>query len=310
MKLQFISIFLLIFSFGKAQDYKPMLLSDNNWLVTAFVHGWGEGDPDSYYDYRFRFTDNQVEFDGQLYEELEYRTRYRENNQDPPWVGNWIIASFYLREDVAQKKVWVYYAESDNPTFQHETGEFLLYDFNLEIGDSIPIDGFTSFPYGVPAKITNITYEWIDIPDVNWQVKTFWLDVSDGYSQIPFVLYEGIGNSHGIVNYELTWDAGWELTGFDKFLNVKEIFVDDIKIYPNPFTDNFKIKTENPIRKIELYDESGRLIIETRDSQLENTSLLSQGIYILKIYFENKTIQSYKLIKTKTSKFGSGGISA
>lgn len=293
MKTLITLVSLIIFCQINAQAYTPMVLPDNNWTATFFMHGLED---DVYIDNQFRLTGEEVVFDGKVYKEIEYRYRTRINSGTPPWGGNWEVTNFYLRESTAEKKVWIYYDDLPSPAFQHVPGEFLLYDFNLEVGDDIPIDGFLSYPHGIPAKITEISYEYIDIPDVNWQVKTFTLSVS-GESQVPFVLYEGIGSSHGLVMYELSWDAGWELIGFNEVLSLSEQDLTTVKIYPNPFKNQLVIDSEERFEYADLYDTAGRHILKIDSSGVVNTSELTEGIYFLKIKFKDSSPKSYKLIK-------------
>lgn len=58
-----------------------------------------------------------------------------------------------------------------------------------------------------------------------------------------------------------------------------------IKIYPNPCNDYLKIKSEDLIKTISLYDTGGRLIFYETLSNFEkeiSMSFLSNGIYLLK----------------------------
>lgn len=71
------------------------------------------------------------------------------------------------------------------------------------------------------------------------------------------------------------------------------------KIYPNPFNLNFQIETNATISNYSLYDISGKLLISTDSkSRLDNQSgLLSNGAYFLKLTFDNNENHTQKLIK-------------
>ncbi|MEZ0007525.1 hypothetical protein ABH942_002907 [Flavobacterium sp. 28YEA47A] len=71
------------------------------------------------------------------------------------------------------------------------------------------------------------------------------------------------------------------------------------KIYPNPFNLNFQIETNATISNYSLYDISGKLLISTDSkSRLDNQSgLLSNGAYFLKLTFDNNQNYTQKLIK-------------
>ena len=77
----------------------------------------------------------------------------------------------------------------------------------------------------------------------------------------------------------------------------------DIKIFPNPFQNqlNIEVKSDNmPIRSVEFFDISGRLIYQNTDinkSQLQvNADLFKPGVYFLKTYFDKGIVNS-KIIK-------------
>ncbi len=70
-----------------------------------------------------------------------------------------------------------------------------------------------------------------------------------------------------------------------------------IKIYPNPVKNHLNIESKNIITKIEIFDISGKLIMEPNTNLVSiNLSELLSGIYYIRIETENKvTIE--KIIK-------------
>ncbi|MBB6371415.1 T9SS type A sorting domain-containing protein [Chryseobacterium shigense] len=71
-------------------------------------------------------------------------------------------------------------------------------------------------------------------------------------------------------------------------VETKELFQ-----FINPFHDELNFKTSEKIKSIEIYDESGRLVLKGKDSAI-NTSTLQKGVYLITI-----TTQSNKLISKK-----------
>lgn len=70
-------------------------------------------------------------------------------------------------------------------------------------------------------------------------------------------------------------------------------------VYPNP-TDNFlKVKYNDEIDEIKLYNIIGELILETKnfETPILNVESLIDGIYFIDFYFENKRIERKKFIK-------------
>lgn len=78
--------------------------------------------------------------------------------------------------------------------------------------------------------------------------------------------------------------------------------IDNIKTYPNPFTNQLTIEANETIQKVEIYNILGQLIksisIENSNNSLINLDMseISQGNYIAKIHMTS-TIKSVKLIK-------------
>lgn len=77
----------------------------------------------------------------------------------------------------------------------------------------------------------------------------------------------------------------------------------DFKVYPNPTADNLTLKVTNRDTKnlkYTLYGIDGKLIYEEVISQ-ELTAIptgeLAQGLYIVSVYDNNKTIKSFNVIK-------------
>ena len=93
-----------------AQDYKPLLDNFNEWHVTNCDYGCST---DVY------FTDGDTIVDGKEYKILN--------------GYHFISRTFLLREELALRKVYLnFVAQSGNK-------EYLLYDFSLNVGDSIDI---------------------------------------------------------------------------------------------------------------------------------------------------------------------------
>ena len=68
-------------------------------------------------------------------------------------------------------------------------------------------------------------------------------------------------------------------------VKIDEISFDNIRVYPNPFTDYITIDAPNEtISQIEIFDITGNLIRQQKTNVTPiNLKELSDGIYILKI---------------------------
>ena len=74
---------------------------------------------------------------------------------------------------------------------------------------------------------------------------------------------------------------------------IEEILAEKLMIYPNPAKKELFIKSELPVKKIELLDLTGRTVETWHAASLQNSattinlSALPQGVYMLKIYTDS-----------------------
>jgi len=85
-------------------------------------------------------------------------------------------------------------------------------------------------------------------------------------------------------------------------VSIKQIFVEDIVLFPNPFTNEINISNSVSVKSIEIYDAMGRKVqsYETLNPKLEsviNVSHLSGGIYFIMIESITGDRKIYKMLK-------------
>lgn len=90
---------------------------------------------------------------------------------------------------------------------------------------------------------------------------------------------------------------GIESFSFDT-LGVENVSIteNDIKIYPNPASEFIKIEANKTIDKIELYDLIGKRVLKTTQTNQIKINYLPNGIYLIKLFLDNKTITK-KIVK-------------
>ena len=90
----------------------------------------------------------------------------------------------------------------------------------------------------------------------------------------------------------------FEIKGLSENLSNSEIQQNNSTVFPNPVSDYLNIRSENEILKIQIYDLLGKNLIRTEQDNLAsvNLSLLSPGVYIVKI-FSDEIVESKRIIK-------------
>ncbi|MCU4175237.1 LamG-like jellyroll fold domain-containing protein [Carboxylicivirga sp. N1Y90] len=120
-----------------------------------------------------------------------------------------------------------------------------------------------------------------------------------GYASYGSEYFKGIIDDVRIYNKALTTDDISSL--FNQVpTNTEIIFLNDIKLYPNPVIDELKVDLPmDGEKRLSLYDVGGCLVYQTiSDSNIEsiNMSDLKCGLYILKIDSDNAS-SSHRIIK-------------
>ena len=129
--------------------------------------------------------------------------------------------------------------------------------------------------------------------------------LSYAYSSIPDFIpsnqWAGIGppnilNSVSIpAKYRYNYNAIFSNSCGENFTQVKITNQNNIKIYPNPFTNDLHILGNN-IKRIMIYDTFGRLVYDQKNDFIINNINWKKGIYLINVVSDNKSY-SYKIIK-------------
>lgn len=84
----------------------------------------------------------------------------------------------------------------------------------------------------------------------------------------------------------------------NKNLGLESVFSSKFSTYPNPSSDYLDIKTNESIDKIEFYTTLGKLVIQEEKSIKKiDTRFLKPGLYLMKIYSDNKVVNKKVIIK-------------
>jgi hypothetical protein len=298
-------IFLMKISFGQTHIYYPFPTSNTTWRESSNAYS---GFCSDYQD----FITGDTIINGDVYSKIQ-----RFGVQYELLAGNCtndIIATYNeyrgaYRNDSVNKKVWFIPA--------NEISDTLLYDFNLNINDSLPASflynpliGMNSYVSQIDSMLIGMSYH-----------QRFWISSSTGINQYMY-LVEGIGSDHGLLanifpqfedlenllcviqeGYTIYPNATTQCDLVTEILSTPNPII-PVSLYPNPASEYVKIDFENTTKNIdvEIFDLLGvkKLSIENIGPNFNvNISNLDSGLYLYQIYHNRKEAYWGKLIKVK-----------
>lgn len=313
MKTLLLSITLTFFaatSYG--QGYIPI---PDTLAVWRQSFGGGGGPGQVIYLKEQIFTAEKVTIASFTYTALR-KTGHRKPNYSSPQLFGFTDTLFgYFRNDISAQQVLFRYNLND-------TSDRILYDFSLNIGDTIPS--------------TWIGNNWLNVID---SIDTVWMFGTPrkrllfyDYSGIPFAtgaIIEGVGSIHGFaadltVPLEPTWSDlecfSFKDSAYSEFAappdfkhpvysgsscwlysEIKEFENhSSITTFPNPFSNQLNISFEdNEQTTISLYNFLGQLVLQQTftNNTTVNTAQLAEGIYIYELRNEAGTVKTGKVVK-------------
>lgn len=315
MKKHIVFIFCVCIAavYGQTSVYHPFPDSNASWNFDYSTYQCPWGDSHEYYSI---ILSGDTSINGQVYQKLhvphiDFISAGCTQVHQPGYWGA-------VRNDIPTKKVYYY------PVYG--TGEELLYDFTLEVGDTV--EG-------------HLASWWSDEPDTVIAIDS--VLVGDDYHKRWFInpwydiyLIEGVGSTYGLISPspQNTIDApGYYLMCFsqdgmsqypdptvdcDLILSVGEIQPPSalLEVYPNPTTGKFQITSTPPerhtsfsragktqIQNIEVVDLYGKEVkgivcdfefgacLEFGICSLEvDLGGCPAGIYFIKISFKDQSV--------------------
>jgi len=276
--LALITFFICFLTTTNGQNYIPFPTENTTWeTVTQFMDPWNPS-----YSYDYGKTNGDTIINGQQYTII---TRLN-------------FPSCFIRENNGL----VYCKYSNISSF--DTTEFLLYNFNLQLGDTMQLARI-----GYELQFYTGHVEYLDSVFIGTKYHK---KISIG--GLEFV--EGIGSLQGLLYPEIPW-VDWmaDLTCFSindtifslagegttysgncwQFVDVREPETNKLIVSPNPTNDFLRI-IGPPITKAELFTINGQKILETT---LQNINLMDyeRGIYLLKVYSVDRSAVNFKIVK-------------
>ncbi len=322
-----LAIFFCLLQMCSAQAYRSFLVDSAHWLMTTSqcycdVAYPQPTDCSILTEYSYKLDGNDT-IDGIVYKRLIQsilKTVYP--NPDPTsycglnaYSPCRVVA--LLREDTAAKKVYIRRPNGPSGWCSQDT---LLYDFSLQIGDSM------KFNASCPSSMQNDSLYLVD--SINYELygtlslKTWYLhDLGSNSNFSNLKLYESVGASVGFWGYRLNFDEGQLENGLVQYclgsdsacgfncvnplLGVTSSFLQNnsIAIYPNPTKNILTLDINNLTAyqnlKFVVSDILGQeiqteVIIKAKTEV--NISALGSGIYLWHLLSDKDVILSGKVV--------------
>ncbi len=215
----------------------------------------------------------------------------------------------YMREEDNGK---VYFYDNDK--------EYLLYDFGMEVGDSIKIYWQQCYECETYIRLDSITEE-----EIGGAMRKCYHTSSNefGFWGAPVVWVEGIGSLDGLFYPESMTAPGGYITTLlcykekGELVYMNEEFDDCViyntlskeevmtetsisKVYPNPGENILNIRTVISEGRIEVYDILGKVVYKqdiTEEVTKIPTEGWAKGMYLWRVYSEGKEAEGGKWVK-------------
>lgn len=292
MKFFVLTLLLLLGNFIYSQTY-PIPASEARW---GMVQAWGPPDlpgagKTGYY---FTFNGKDTIINNILYQAWS-KTRFTRYDGDILYIIDSLCST------------------------TNEIVELKYYDFNLEVNDTFLLPEI-DFGNEIIATVTDVS-TMIDIagkirkvveletPD---HIKLKWVEgLGDVYYGLFYMngIYSASDMGSWLVCYSDSSGNVYKQEGFDfpcdsldyyyvQFNAVEEVLIckDEIKVFPNPFTNYINIETEENSVMIRISNLKGQELIMSHQKQIQCGGL-KNGLYFLEVIFDDKTNKTFIINK-------------
>jgi hypothetical protein len=302
-------------SINYSQTYIPFPTDSSTWVLSKFCNP--PCDP---------FSDNQpqqiVQHGDSLKNGLQYHKLYMVHTGTNSPLFHCLYREF-------MKKIYVKYPLGS--MFGSDTSEFVLYNFNLNVGDTFTVKTPTNvsgpLPNTAKMKLNSVTTGTVSYSTGTRKLYSFSSVTTPSPTALVMSItwYEGIGSNQGLL-YNLAFRS-WPISvsppnPYSYYLNCfykSNSFIPNLTclptnisqnnksltnlfLYPNPSNDIVALNNADNIniKSVVLYNILGNIcLFETDRQKMDkmNISHLSTGIYHCKITSENNDFTDFKIIK-------------
>ena len=215
--------------------------------------------------------------------------------------------------DSTELSPYLIFQDSDTVSIfnSNEHGLYKFLVFNASLGDTIVLD----FPYNNQSKpyrviIDTIKYEEFDgvylkkyvlnqLDEIRWY-DGFYLEKVGGHeyflplgaiiipeSYNPIRCYHDVNTNINFTSVECSY----------RIINsTNDVLANNFELYPNPVKDIINIRSDIAIDNVEILNNNGAILLETKDSKIDISKLPSR-VYFLKIYSKSNQTYTQNIIK-------------
>ena len=149
--------------------------------------------------------------------------------------------------------------------------------------------------YGTSNDVASMINQIVDLPNINQNAKqNFTMDFVVPSTGVYYFGFNAYSDKDKYNLYVDDISITVSTMGTNEIANSK----DNVKIYPNPFSEVLSISDVRDVKSISITDASGRLVKTivkpTSDLQLGE---LKSGLYLLNLHYKDGSVKSFKAIK-------------
>lgn len=264
-----------------SQSYHKLVDKKKTWYVVEAIGGMGI----SFWTNTYKFGGDTI-INGYNYTVLLLKFRNE---------GEYVGPYSFIREDTAQEKVYRLDDVDDE--------EFLIYDFNLEQGDTFSIEHLGCPIQLIVDSITTISIKDTPHKKIVFNPLEYWIEGIGSSVGILDVGYYQCGADHdfGLTcvyeNDSLIFQTTDEYYCVQSNVGIEENNFENVAVYQNPL--RIVINRSNTSNlSFQVFDLNGNLI-ESRNLNGDNEILLHEGLYISGLYILKLSGPRYrKVFKT------------
>jgi hypothetical protein len=302
MKKIFYSLLLLLFSFSLYSQ--SWYSEDQRWSYASAIYGWIIGVEQV-------FVTGETNYDG----------------RDCLVFEQYIEGVEFMGTDVQSTSIEVYAYEENDVVYVHFNESWqAIYDFNMEIGDTL---FYTPFECEEPTFYEVLDIGTVEIDGQELRMQTIWLDGTFAPSfiveKIGYLESEGTepGTFYGgYVFINEVYGCVLDLFPSRNFHCYKDELIDynpedndcafistatqelpslgTLRLSPNPTIDFLYLEIEqwSEVQELRIFSTSGKLMWKTEQrSEIIDVQSFPTGIYFLQIFDQNGTQNTFKWIK-------------